>query len=50
MAPGAKEAIRLCKERDWLVFVVTNPSCVARRVYGKGDVRRQRVAWMGYMP
>jgi D,D-heptose 1,7-bisphosphate phosphatase len=38
--PGAREAIKLCNDRGYLTFVVTNQSGVARGYYGIDDVHR----------
>lgn len=38
--PGAREAIKLCNDRGYLTFVVTNQSGVARGYYGVEDVDR----------
>jgi D,D-heptose 1,7-bisphosphate phosphatase len=37
---GAREAIKLCNDRGYLAFVVTNQSGVARGYYGVDDVHR----------
>lgn len=42
---GAMAAIKYLNERDWLVFVVTNQSGVARGYYGEDAVLRLH-AWM----
>lgn len=36
--PGAREAIRLCNDRGWLVFVVTNQAGVAHGYYDEAAV------------
>jgi D-glycero-D-manno-heptose 1,7-bisphosphate phosphatase len=38
LLPGAALAIRLLKEKGWLVVVITNQSGVARAYYTEGDV------------
>jgi D,D-heptose 1,7-bisphosphate phosphatase len=43
--PGAREAIKLCNDRGYLTFVVTNQSGVARGYYGIDDVYRLH-GWM----
>jgi D,D-heptose 1,7-bisphosphate phosphatase len=43
--PGAREAIKLCNDRGYLTFVVTNQSGVARGYYGVEDVHRLH-GWM----
>jgi D,D-heptose 1,7-bisphosphate phosphatase len=42
---GAREAIKLCNDRGYLVFVVTNQAGVARGYYGVDAVRRLH-GWM----
>ena len=37
--PGAIDAIKIANDRDWLVFVVTNQSGVARGLYDEERVR-----------
>jgi D,D-heptose 1,7-bisphosphate phosphatase len=37
--PGAREAVRLCNDRGWLAFVVTNQAGVARGYYDESGVR-----------
>ena len=37
---GAREAIKLCNDRGYLAFVVTNQSGVARGYYGVDDINR----------
>ncbi len=37
---GAKEAIALCKSKDYKVFVVTNQSGIARGLYKEEDVQK----------
>ena len=36
--PGAREAIRLCNDRGWLVFVITNQAGVAHGYYDEAAV------------
>jgi D,D-heptose 1,7-bisphosphate phosphatase len=43
--PGAREAIKLCNDRGYLAFVVTNQSGVARGYYSVDDVHRLH-EWM----
>ncbi len=43
---GAREAVKLCNDRGYLVFVVTNQAGVARGLYGAEAVE-QLHAWMG---
>ncbi len=43
--PGAGRCIRSFNERDWLVFVVTNQSGIARGYYTEDDMRTLH-AWM----
>jgi D,D-heptose 1,7-bisphosphate phosphatase len=38
--PGAREAIKLCNDRGYLTFVVTNQSGVARGYYGIDEINR----------
>ena len=42
---GAIDAIKLCNDRGWLVFVVTNQAGIARGFYDDSDVERLH-AWM----
>lgn len=42
---GAQEAIRILKERGYLIFIVTNQSGVARGYYSEADVK-QLHQWM----
>ena len=37
--PGAREAIRLCNDRGWFAFVVTNQAGVARGLYDEQQVQ-----------
>jgi D-glycero-D-manno-heptose 1,7-bisphosphate phosphatase len=43
--PGAREAIRLCNDRGYLVFVVTNQAGVAHGYYDEDTVRKLH-RWM----
>lgn len=43
--PGAREAVKLCNDRGYLVFVVTNQAGVARGFYGV-DAVEQLHGWM----
>jgi len=43
--PGAREAIKLCNDRGYLAFVVTNQSGVARGYYGLDAIHRLH-EWM----
>jgi D,D-heptose 1,7-bisphosphate phosphatase len=43
---GAREAVKLCNDRGYLVFVITNQAGVARGLYGIDAVERLHV-WMG---
>jgi D-glycero-D-manno-heptose 1,7-bisphosphate phosphatase len=45
--PGAREAIKLCNDRGYLTFVVTNQSGVARGYYGVDAVHRLH-DWMSH--
>ncbi len=36
---GAKEAIKLCHDKDYMVFVVTNQSGIARGLYSEENVK-----------
>ncbi len=43
---GAREAIKLCNDRGYLTFVVTNQAGVARGYYGVEDDSRRLHDWM----
>ena len=45
--PGAREAIKLCNDRGYLTFIVTNQSGVARGYYGTESVEKLH-DWMSH--